>query len=375
VDFSEGQTKSVWVARSFPHFRLLTIRDWGHGKPDSSAYGLHELVHGFRKKFIRANENAHRSPASGRFGSFTRISEREFEICLDRAPATRTAHVGGSASVGFGTECVHDRCTSGGRLLAVDSLSYVVMEWRRQMVDCIRHACGSWLSGALSAFLRKEGIRLRDLIGRVRLHWGHDLFLGAGVFLLVFPFFMLAAPVVTRLLYGATPLPAFAGLAAGRVLPRWAVIYSFSIWLLIWSPTEEITYQGYALSRLEVLFGRRWKAIALASFWWAIQHPFLPFIVDWRYFTWRFLMFLPSMVVLTLLYLKIRRLPPFFLAHWAMDTIALFMTLKLRLFDFRYRAAGSRAQGKVRPLFTPPIRQIPFLPDRIEVTSHWGIYP
>jgi hypothetical protein len=34
-------------------------------------------------------------------------------------------------------------------------------------------------------------------------------------------------------------------------------------------------------------------------------------------------------VVLTLLYLKIRRLPPFLLAHWSMDTIALFMTLKL----------------------------------------------
>jgi uncharacterized protein len=177
-------------------------------------------------------------------------------------------------------------------------------------------------------FTRKEGIRLRDLIGPVRLRWGRDLFLGAGIFLLVFPFFILLAPVVTRLLYGATPLPAFSGLAAGRVLPLWAVVYSFSIWLLIWSPTEEITYQGYALPRLEVLFGSRWKAVALVSFWWAIQHPFLPFILDWKYFAWRFLMFLPSMVVMTLLYLKVRRLPPFILAHWPMDTIALFMTLK-----------------------------------------------
>jgi hypothetical protein len=129
-------------------------------------------------------------------------------------------------------------------------------------------------------------------------------------------------------LYGTTPLPAFAGLAAGRVLPLWAVVYSCSIWLLIWSPTEEMTYQGYALPRFEVLFRSRWKAIALVSFWWAIQHPFLPFILDWKYFAWRFLMFLPSMVVITLLYLKIRRLPPFFLAHWSMDSIALFMTIK-----------------------------------------------
>jgi hypothetical protein len=181
----------------------------------------------------------------------------------------------------------------------------------------------------IATFLRREGIRLRDMIGRVRLRWGHDLFLGGGILLLVFPFFMLTAPLATRLLYGATPLPAFAGLAAGRTLPLWATAYSFSIWLLIWSPTEEITYQGYALPRFEVLFRSRWKAVALVSFWWAIQHPFLPFILDWKYFLWRFLVFLPSMVVLTLLYLKIRRLPPFFLAHWSMDTIALFMTLKL----------------------------------------------
>lgn len=180
----------------------------------------------------------------------------------------------------------------------------------------------------MAVYTRKEGIRLRDLIGRVRLRWGRDLFLGALILLLVFPFFILAAPVVTRLLYGTTPIPAFAGLAAGRVLPLWGVIYSFSVWWLIWSPTEEMTYNAYALPRLEVLFRSRWKAIAVVGFWWALQHPFLPFILDWKYVAWRFLMFLPSMVVMTLLYLKVRRLPPFILAHWSMDILALFMTLK-----------------------------------------------
>jgi len=180
----------------------------------------------------------------------------------------------------------------------------------------------------MTVYTRKEGIRLRDLIGRVRLRWGRDLLLGALVLLLVFPFFVLAAPVVTRLLYGTTPIPAFAGLAAGRVLPLWGVIYSYSVWWLIWSPTEEMTYQGYALPRLEVLFRSRWKAIAVVGFWWALQHPFLPFILDWKYVAWRFLMFLPSMVVMTLLYLKVRRLPPFILAHWSMDILALLMTLK-----------------------------------------------
>jgi len=180
----------------------------------------------------------------------------------------------------------------------------------------------------MSVYTTREGIRLRDLIGRVRLRWGRDLLLGAGIFVLAFPFFILAAPVVTRLVYAGTPIPNFDGLAASRILPLWAVIYTFSIWLLIWSPTEEMTYQGYALPRLEVLFHSRWKAVALVSFFWALQHPFLPFILDWKFVLWRFLMFLPSMIVLTLLYLKVRRLPPFFLAHWAMDSIAIFMTLK-----------------------------------------------
>jgi hypothetical protein len=180
----------------------------------------------------------------------------------------------------------------------------------------------------MAVYTRKEGIRLRDLIGPVRLRWGRDLFLGAGILLLVFPFFLLAAPAANWLVYGGGQPPAFAGLAAGRVLPLWGVVYSFSVWWLIWSPTEEMTYQGYALSRLEVLFGSRWKAVAIVGFWWALQHPFLPFILDWKYVVWRFLAFLPGVVVLTLLYLKVRRLPPFIVAHWPMDIFAVFLTLK-----------------------------------------------
>ena len=235
-----------------------------------------------------------------------------------------------------------------GPILVVVGRSALLIAAQAVTVFCLwlRFHSGSWNSAAkwwsvygtlvdvgclalIGAFVRREGLRIRDLIGRVRLRRGHDLFLGAGILVTVFPFFMLAAPLATRLLYGATPIPVFAGLAAGRTLPLWAVVYSFSIWLLIWSPTEEITYQGYALPRLEVLFQSRWKAVALVSCWWAIQHPFLPFILDWKYFLWRFLVFLPPMVVMTLLYLKIRRLPPFFLAHWSMDIIALFITLRL----------------------------------------------
>ena len=180
----------------------------------------------------------------------------------------------------------------------------------------------------MGAYTRKEGIRLRDLIGPVRLRRGRDLFLGIGCYLLIFPFFALGFLAAARIVYGSFQPPSFPGLMDVRVLPLWAVVYSFSVWWLIWSPTEEMTYQGYALPRFEVLFRSRWKAIALVGFWWALQHSFLPFILDWRFVAWRFLAFLPGVVPFTLVYLRLRRLPPLILAHWPMDISAVFFTLK-----------------------------------------------
>ena len=105
----------------------------------------------------------------------------------------------------------------------------------------------------MAAYTRKEGIRLRDLIGRVRLRWGRDIFVGAGCLLLIFPFFLLAFPAASWLVYGSIQPPTFSGTLSGRVLPSWGIVYSFCAWWLVWSPTEEMTYNGYALPRIEVL--------------------------------------------------------------------------------------------------------------------------
>src|SRR5579864_5375465 len=75
----------------------------------------------------------------------------------------------------------------------------------------------------MAAYTRKEGIRLRDLIGRVRLRWGGDFFSGVGMFVLVFPFFILGAASATRIIYGSGRPPSLAGLADSRVLPLWGI--------------------------------------------------------------------------------------------------------------------------------------------------------
>jgi len=182
--------------------------------------------------------------------------------------------------------------------------------------------------GLMAVYTRKEGIRIRDLIGRPRLRRGRDILLGLGCFLLVFPFFGCAAPVASRLVYGSFQPQLYPGLLAGRALPFWAIVYSLSAWWLLWSPTEEMAYQGYVLPRIEALARSRWIAISIVGFWWALQHSFLPLILDWKYVVWRFLAFLPGVVVFMLIYLKLRRLPPLILAHWPMDILATLITLQ-----------------------------------------------
>lgn len=172
-------------------------------------------------------------------------------------------------------------------------------------------------------FTRKEGIRLRDLIGPIHWRYGKDFFLAAGILIVMFPLFVVGAAISNRLFGFYHPFP---GLTDARVLPVWATIYSFSLFWMIWSPTEELTYTGYALPRLQAL-GGTWLAVVVTSFWWTIQHPFLPFILDWRNFAWRFVAFLPAIIALSVIYLRVRRLPPLILAHWTMDIFAIFMTL------------------------------------------------
>jgi hypothetical protein len=79
---------------------------------------------------------------------------------------------------------------------------------------------------------------------------------------------------------GALHADVSSGLFMARTLPRWAIVYSLSAWWMIWSPTEELTYQAYALPRIQALSGRTWVAMAVVGFWWALQHSLLPFLPD-----------------------------------------------------------------------------------------------
>jgi len=183
--------------------------------------------------------------------------------------------------------------------------------------------------GCLAAmfwFTRREGIRIRDLFGPVRLRHGRDIFLGLGYFVLIFPLFLIGGTVFHKLLYNQSTVDAGAYLVQPHAMPLWAVIYSLSLWWIIWSATEEATYQGYVLPRMRALTGRTWVAFAIVGFVWAFQHSLLPFVADWRFMLFRTLAFAPGVFALMAIYWRTRRLAPLIVAHWPMDIAGALMT-------------------------------------------------
>jgi uncharacterized protein len=175
-------------------------------------------------------------------------------------------------------------------------------------------------------FTRREGIRLRDLIGPIRLRWGRDLFLGLGILAVSYPLCLIGGRIAGLLVYGSTANVPMEYLLQKHALPIWATVYSLTVWWIVQSATEEMTYQGYVLPRLQALAGRAWIAVAVVGFWWAAQHCMVPFVADWHYLAYRFLMFLPLVLVWMPVYLRIRRLAPFIVAHWPMDLAIAIMT-------------------------------------------------
>jgi hypothetical protein len=201
------------------------------------------------------------------------------------------------------------------------------------------HAAGYWWTvygtlvdlGCLATivwFTWREGIRLRDLIGPMRLGFGNDIFLGLGYFALVFPLFLLGGVLFHKLLYGASSVDPGAYVMQPHPVPFWAVIYSVSLWWIVWSPTEEATYQAFALPRIRAITGRTWVAFVAVGFVWAFQHSLLPCVLDWRYIAFRTLAFAPGAFALMAIYWRTRRLAPLIVAHWPMDIAgALMMTV------------------------------------------------
>lgn len=181
----------------------------------------------------------------------------------------------------------------------------------------------------LCFLVKKEGIKLFDLIDFQKKKVIQDILLGVGILIIVFPLTMFVGSCVASLVIYGQWQPILPEGALFRFLPIWAVLYSRIIWWVIWSFTEELVYQGYALQRLKKMFNSNVLAILFVGFGWALQHSFLPYINISHSF-WLFLTFFPLTIVMQVIYQKFGRLTPLIIAHWGMDLASVLFMVQVR---------------------------------------------
>jgi hypothetical protein len=176
-----------------------------------------------------------------------------------------------------------------------------------------------WLLWLLA---RREGIRLRDLIGFDRARLGRDLLLGLA----------LIPPSLCCIFAGiyASSLLVYGDLSAPQIyapLPLLPALYGALVWPLLWGLVEQTTYNGYLLPRFRALSGSTGFAIAVVGFSWSFQHVVMPLTFDPDFMLYRLVAPVPQSVFAMLVYLRIRRIVPLAVAHALMDGASAFILL------------------------------------------------
>ena len=161
---------------------------------------------------------------------------------------------------------------------------------------------------------RREGIRLLDLVGWERTRLARDVLLGVALVPVSLVFIFGGTSGAGWLLYGTITPPYFFS-----SLPLAAALYGVLVWPLIWGLTEQMTYNGYLMPRFQALSGKASVAVACVAFAWSFQHVVMPLTFDAKFMAFRLLSSVPHSLFGTMLYLRLRRVIPFAVAHALMD--------------------------------------------------------
>lgn len=115
------------------------------------------------------------------------------------------------------------------------------------------------------------------------------------------------------LLYGYMPVTMV------QPIPVWLACSNLLFFPLTNVLAELPLYFGYSLNRIEKVTGNTRLSIAYITFFYALQHSFIPLLADWKYILYRFLSVLPLVVPLTLFYARKRKLAPLLVGHAVVD--------------------------------------------------------
>jgi hypothetical protein len=78
-------------------------------------------------------------------------------------------------------------------------------------------------------------------------------------------------------------------------------------------------YFGYSLNKIEQITNNKALAICYPMFFYSLHHSFIPLLFDFKYMLFRFLSFLPLMMILSIIYYKKKQLTPLMIGHAVLD--------------------------------------------------------
>ena len=145
---------------------------------------------------------------------------------------------------------------------------------------------------SIAFLLRGEGLKISALIDFKREFFWRDIHMAL---LLVFIFLVVEVigGTLTGVLIYSGPPPATMG-----ALPLGGALYSLIIWPMLWGFTEQLTYQGYVLPRLQNLNGKTWLTISMIAVGYALHHTALPLVFDLKFILFRAFSSLPLLLSL-----------------------------------------------------------------------------
>ncbi len=177
---------------------------------------------------------------------------------------------------------------------------------------------------ALALVLRREGRRLRDLLGPGGLGPRRTVLRGLAVFAVMAAMFGLF-PVVVEAVVGAAPYPG--GLTDP---PVWVVVWTVVVFPLVTGPAEELLFRGYALPALHGAVRRSSPrvrragtvlAVAVTALGFGVAHTLIPPVGEVGTLVARALTLTAIGVVLDLIRLRTRHLGPLVLGHVLLDAV------------------------------------------------------
>ena len=115
------------------------------------------------------------------------------------------------------------------------------------------------------------------------------------------------------MIYGCVPVTMV------QPIPIWIAAINVLLLPITVIFAEMPLYFGYSLNKIEQISNNKLLVICYPMFFYALQHSFIPLLFDIKYMAFRFLSFLPLMIVLGIIYYKKRKLTPLMVGHAVLD--------------------------------------------------------